>query len=180
MENSSAPTELEQSYRSVPDNDRTPTPPSSPYPLECLTNNDADSALNPTTPPHHSQPDEDKRPTISGPMKKEEIGRPYEEIEFEDKKVNGTLSARSNGEVIGTKIPAGATTEGLPQGVLYRVRATYKYTREDVDEISFEVGDIIQVVEYEDPEEQEEGWLCGVKEGTSEKGLFPANFTRPL
>lgn len=133
------------------------------------------------------------RPTISGPMthKKEEIGRPYEEIEFEDKKVNGTLSsARSNGDVIGTKIPpdggiqngtlTGATTEGLPQGVLYRVRATYKYTREDVDEISFEVGDIIQVVEYEDPEEQEEGWLCGIKEGTTDKGLFPANFTRPL
>ncbi|XP_053654263.2 myc box-dependent-interacting protein 1 isoform X6 [Cherax quadricarinatus] len=165
------------------------------------------------------------RPTISGPVttNKEETGRPYEEIEFEDKKVNGTVSpqARTNGEVIGTKIPpaggsalsngpsftsplaeldkkveeiydipvdgglqpsvsAGATTEGLPQGVLYRVRATYKYTREDVDEISFEVGDTIQVVEYEDPEEQEEGWLTGIKEGTMEKGLFPANFTRPI
>ncbi|KAK8727301.1 hypothetical protein OTU49_009802, partial [Cherax quadricarinatus] len=124
------------------------------------------------------------RPTISGPVttNKEETGRPYEEIEFEDKKVNGTVSpqARTNGEVIGTKIPPGATTEGLPQGVLYRVRATYKYTREDVDEISFEVGDTIQVVEYEDPEEQEEGWLTGIKEGTMEKGLFPANFTRPI
>ncbi|XP_069159571.1 myc box-dependent-interacting protein 1 isoform X5 [Procambarus clarkii] len=165
------------------------------------------------------------RPTISGPVttNKEETGRPYEEIEFEDKKVNGTVSpqARTNGEVIGTKIPpaagsalcngpsftsplaeldkkveeiydipvdgglqpsvsAGATTEGLPQGVLYRVRATYKYTREDVDEIGFEVGDTIQVVEYDDPEEQEEGWLTGIKEGTQEKGLFPANFTRPI
>lgn len=27
---------------------------------------------------------------------------------------------------------------------------------------------------------QEEGWLMGQKEGTNEKGLFPANFTRPL
>ncbi|XP_066983969.1 myc box-dependent-interacting protein 1 isoform X3 [Macrobrachium rosenbergii] len=217
MENSSssAPMETEQSYKPIPDNDHAPTPPSSPLPIESLANNGADSALNPTPPPtHNSQADEDKRPTISGPMthKKEEIGRPYEEIEFEDKKVNGTLSsARSNGEVIGTKvppaaesalsngpsftspladldkkveeiydIPVGATTEGLPQGVLYRVRATYKYTREDVDEISFEVGDIIQVVEYDDPEEQEEGWLCGIKEGSGEKGLFPANFTRPL
>lgn len=274
MENSSssAPMETEQSYKPIPDNDHAPTPPSSPLPIESLANNGADSALNPTPPPtHNSQADEDKRPTISGPMthKKEEIGRPYEEIEFEDKKVNGTLSsARSNGEVIGTKVPpgmgvsrqgqgneslessevanatgnlelvdsppgaqdpgtmapsvspaaesalsngpsftspladldkkveeiydipvdggiqngtlTGATTEGLPQGVLYRVRATYKYTREDVDEISFEVGDIIQVVEYDDPEEQEEGWLCGIKEGSGEKGLFPANFTRPL
>lgn len=34
------------------------------------------------------------------------------------------------------------------------MKATYKYTREDVDELSFEVGEIIQVIEYDDPEEQ--------------------------
>ncbi|XP_050074077.1 myc box-dependent-interacting protein 1 isoform X2 [Anopheles maculipalpis] len=72
------------------------------------------------------------------------------------------------------------TTADLPPGVLYRVKATYKYVREDVDELSFEVGDVINVVEYEDPEDQEEGWLMGTKEGTNEKGMFPANFTRPL
>lgn len=27
---------------------------------------------------------------------------------------------------------------------------------------------------------QEEGWLMGVKENSGEKGMFPANFTRPL
>ena len=42
----------------------------------------------------------------------------------------------------------------MPPGVLYRVKATYKYTREDMDELSFEVGEIIRVVEYDDPEEQ--------------------------
>uniref|UniRef100_A0A2M3Z2X1 Putative amphiphysin n=1 Tax=Anopheles braziliensis TaxID=58242 RepID=A0A2M3Z2X1_9DIPT len=73
-----------------------------------------------------------------------------------------------------------ATTTDLPPGVLYRVKATYKYVREDVDELSFDVGDIIDVVEYEDPEDQEEGWLMGTKAGTNEKGMFPANFTRPL
>ncbi|XP_063218203.1 myc box-dependent-interacting protein 1 isoform X2 [Bacillus rossius redtenbacheri] len=77
-------------------------------------------------------------------------------------------------------IPVGATTDNLPPGVLYRVKATYKYTREDVDELSFDVGEVISVVEYDDPEEQEEGWLMGVKEGSGEKGMFPANFTRPL
>ena len=49
---------------------------------------------------------------------------------------------------------AGATTENLPPGVLYRVKATYKYNKEDTDELSFDVGEIIRVVEYEDPEEQ--------------------------
>ncbi|XP_076031779.1 amphiphysin isoform X2 [Oratosquilla oratoria] len=187
-----------------------------------------------------SHSDDDNRPTISAPVTpaKEDQGRPYEEIEFEDKKVNGSAPgspARTNGTVVGTVVPpvtgvavegaggdesyeivdpgivqngptfssplkdinkkveeiydipvesthTGATTEGLPSGVLYRVRATYKYTREDVDELSFEVGEIINVVEYDDPEEQEEGWLCGYKETTSvnEKGLFPANFTRPI
>jgi hypothetical protein len=48
----------------------------------------------------------------------------------------------------------GASTENLPPGVLYRVKATYKYNREDVDELSFDVGEIIQVIEYDDPEEQ--------------------------
>ncbi|CAG9560052.1 unnamed protein product [Danaus chrysippus] len=74
-------------------------------------------------------------------------------------------------------IPVGAT---LAPGALYRVRATYRYTREDSDELSFDVGDIIRVVEYDDPDEQEEGWLMGIKESTNEKGMFPANFTRPI
>ncbi|XP_033365906.1 myc box-dependent-interacting protein 1 isoform X4 [Bombus vosnesenskii] len=80
----------------------------------------------------------------------------------------------------GTNFSLGATTDNLPPGVLYRVKATYKYRREDVDELSFDVGDIIRVVEYDDPEEQEQGWLMGIKEDTNEKGMFPANFTKPL
>ncbi|XP_033247251.1 myc box-dependent-interacting protein 1 isoform X5 [Drosophila miranda] len=73
-----------------------------------------------------------------------------------------------------------ANTADLPAGVLYRVKATYGYVKEDVDELSFEIGDTIRVIEYDDPEDQEEGWLMGQKEGTNEKGLFPANFTRPI
>jgi hypothetical protein len=34
------------------------------------------------------------------------------------------------------------------------VKAAYKYQAEDVDELNFEVGEIIQVVEYDDPDEQ--------------------------
>merc|ERR1712062_889810 len=74
----------------------------------------------------------------------------------------------------------GASTDNLPPGVLYKVKATYKYQAEDMDELSFEVGELIDVMEYDDPEEQEEGWLCGAKESTGQKGLFPANFTKPI
>ena len=37
---------------------------------------------------------------------------------------------------------------------MYRVKASYKYQAEDVDELAFEVGEVINVVEYEDPEDQ--------------------------
>jgi amphiphysin len=77
-------------------------------------------------------------------------------------------------------VPVGATTENLPPGVLYLVKASYKYQAEDVDELAFEVGEVINVVEYEDPEDQEEGWLMGYKESNGQKGMFPANFTRPI
>merc|ERR1712156_165938 len=78
------------------------------------------------------------------------------------------------------QIPAGASTDNLPPGVLYKVKATYKYQAEDMDELSFEVGELIDVIECDDPEEQEEGWLMGAKESTGQKGLFPANFTKPI
>merc|ERR1719471_1218929 len=87
-----------------------------------------------------------------------------------------------NGAVIQASeaVPSSASTDNLPPGVLYKVKATYKYQAEDMDELAFEVGEIIQVVEYDDPEEQEEGWLMGMKEATGQKGLFPANFTKPI
>ena len=34
------------------------------------------------------------------------------------------------------------------------MKASYKYQAEDVDELNFEVGEIVHVVAYEDPDEQ--------------------------
>ena len=34
---------------------------------------------------------------------------------------------------------SGATTDNLPPGVLYQVKAAYKYQAEDMDELQFEV-----------------------------------------
>ncbi|CAH0725397.1 unnamed protein product, partial [Brenthis ino] len=110
---------------------------------------------------------------------KKQDGEKEKEIEKEmDKKETEKQNETKNEEVY--DIPVGATLGGLPAGALYRVRATYRYTREDSDELSFDVGDVIRVVEYDDPDEQEEGWLMGIKESTNEKGMFPANFTRPI
>ena len=48
----------------------------------------------------------------------------------------------------------GANTDGLPEGVLYQVKASYRYQAEDVDELNFDVGEVINVVEYDDPDDQ--------------------------
>ena len=36
------------------------------------------------------------------------------------------------------------------------MKASYKYQAEDVDELAFDVGEIVNVVEYDDPEDQVE------------------------
>jgi len=94
--------------------------------------------------------------------------------------LNGSSRLNGNTRPDMYDIPSGASTDNLPPGVLYKVKATYKYQAEDMDELAFEVGELIQVIEYDDPEEQEEGWLMGMKESTGQKGLFPANFTKPI
>lgn len=63
---------------------------------------------------------------------------------------------------------------------LYKVKTNYKYLAEDVDELCFEADEIIQVVEFDKTQEPEEGWLMGVREVNGQRGLFPANFTRPF
>jgi len=104
----------------------------------------------------------------------------YEPVGAGNSDLNGSSRLNGNGRPDVYDIPSGASTDNLPPGVLYKVKATYKYQAEDMDELAFEVGEMIQVVEYDDPEEQEEGWLMGVKESTGQKGLFPANFTKPI
>merc|ERR1712227_468597 len=59
--------------------------------------------------------------------------------------VNGSSRLNENGRPDVYDIPCGASTDNLPPGVLYKVKATYKYQAEDMDELAFEVGEIIQV-----------------------------------
>ena len=73
---------------------------------------------------------------------------------------------------------SGASTDNLPPGVLYKVKATYKYQAEDMDELQFEVGEIIDVVEYEDPEEQVKQFLHGLNQ--SKLGLPSYSWSEPV
>nr|CAB3221500.1 amphiphysin [Phallusia mammillata] len=73
----------------------------------------------------------------------------------------------------------------LPPHYLYTVQALYPYQGADEDELTFGKGDIIYVVEFPDPEEQDDGWQMGIArsawEGTGSTscmGVFPENFTK--
>ncbi|KAM9327915.1 myc box-dependent-interacting protein 1b isoform 1-T1 [Pholidichthys leucotaenia] len=85
--------------------------------------------------------------------------------------------------------PQGAVTNGsdgeLPPGFLYKVKAVHDYTATDGDELELKIGDIVLVLAIDNPEEQDDGWLMGMKEShwiqkkdISAKGVFPENFTQ--
>ncbi|XP_050406909.1 myc box-dependent-interacting protein 1 isoform X2 [Patella vulgata] len=78
------------------------------------------------------------------------------------------------------KSPPAVKSKDAPPTVLYEVEATHPYNGEDTDELTFDTGDLIWVVPYENPEEQDEGWVMGVKQTNGVKGVFPENFTKKI
>ncbi|XP_041834743.1 myc box-dependent-interacting protein 1b isoform X10 [Melanotaenia boesemani] len=75
----------------------------------------------------------------------------------------------------------------LPPGFLYKVKAIHEYTATDGDELELQIGDIVLVLAFDNPDEQDDGWLMGMKESqwlqnkeTSTKGVFPENFTQKV
>ncbi|KAM6397836.1 myc box-dependent-interacting protein 1 isoform 27-T27 [Pluvialis apricaria] len=93
-----------------------------------------------------------------------------------------TFPATVNGTVEG-----GASSErsDMPPGFLFKVQAMHDYVATDSDELQLKAGDVVLVIPFENPEEQDEGWLMGVKESDwiqhkeldQCRGVFPENFT---
>ncbi|XP_064875690.1 myc box-dependent-interacting protein 1 isoform X3 [Oncorhynchus nerka] len=88
---------------------------------------------------------------------------------------------------------AAAATNGdsetveMPPGFLFKVTTMHDYAANDSDELEMKAGDIVLVVAFDNPEEQDEGWLMGMKQEdwiqnkqSSLKGVFPENFTSRL
>ncbi|NXV16508.1 BIN1 protein, partial [Cepphus grylle] len=88
--------------------------------------------------------------------------------------VNGTVEGSSSSE-----------RADMPPGFLFKVQAMHDYTATDSDELQLKAGDVVLVIPFENPEEQDEGWLMGVKESDwiqhkeldQCRGVFPENFT---
>ncbi|CAJ1086892.1 myc box-dependent-interacting protein 1b isoform X1 [Xyrichtys novacula] len=75
----------------------------------------------------------------------------------------------------------------LPPGFLYKVKAIHDYAATDGDELELKMGDAVLVMAFDNPDEQDDGWLLGVKEShwvqskdISAKGVFPENFTQKV
>ncbi|XP_005397680.1 PREDICTED: myc box-dependent-interacting protein 1 isoform X6 [Chinchilla lanigera] len=93
-----------------------------------------------------------------------------------------TFSATVNGTVEGA---SGAGRLDLPPGFMFKVQAQHDYTATDTDELQLKAGDVVLVIPFQNPEEQDEGWLMGVKESDWNqhkelekcRGVFPENFT---
>ncbi|XP_031815733.1 myc box-dependent-interacting protein 1 isoform X4 [Sarcophilus harrisii] len=96
-----------------------------------------------------------------------------------------TFPATVNGTVEGS---TPSKRSDLPPGFMFKVQAQHDYTATDSDELQLKAGDVVLVIPFENPEEQDEGWLMGVKESDWHqhkelekcRGVFPENFTEKV
>uniref|UniRef100_A0A8C5HZ55 Myc box-dependent-interacting protein 1 n=1 Tax=Gouania willdenowi TaxID=441366 RepID=A0A8C5HZ55_GOUWI len=73
----------------------------------------------------------------------------------------------------------------MPPGFMFKVM--HDYAANDTDELEMKAGDIVLVIPFDNPEEQDDGWLMGIIESEWQKnkenptkGVFPENFTQRL
>ncbi|CAG09265.1 unnamed protein product [Tetraodon nigroviridis] len=67
------------------------------------------------------------------------------------------------------------------------VQVMHDYAPNDTDELEMKAGDVVLVIPFENPDEQDDGWLMGMKQHdwqqnkeNAAKGVFPENFTQRL
>ncbi|KAF7654480.1 hypothetical protein LDENG_00069300 [Lucifuga dentata] len=76
---------------------------------------------------------------------------------------------------------------GLPDDFLFKVETMHEFEAANSDELELKKGDIVLVVPTASAEDQDAGWLTGIKESEwltlgvgAQRGLFPENFTQRL
>ncbi|XP_068575836.1 myc box-dependent-interacting protein 1b isoform X6 [Cebidichthys violaceus] len=103
----------------------------------------------------------------------------------------GAKSEETNHSESASSAPKSEVTNGsggdLPPGFLYKVKAVHEYAATDGDELELKIGDDVLVLAFDNPDEQDDGWLLGVQEShwvqkkdISVKGVFPENFTQKV
>ncbi|KAJ3584433.1 hypothetical protein NHX12_014928, partial [Muraenolepis orangiensis] len=180
--------------RPTPSLSRGPSPGPDDYANQALGSGPA--VTSPTSMPQPEQPSagqEETQPPCEAPQSwvdpESSEGLNYEQPSYaqprwdEDSRTPGDWGDAGEGV-------QNAVTEGdeeLPQGFLYKVKAVHDYTATDGDELELKSGDTVLVLAFDCPDEQDDGWLVGVKEShwlenkdISIKGVFPENFTQKV
>ncbi|XP_036452985.1 amphiphysin isoform X3 [Colossoma macropomum] len=84
-----------------------------------------------------------------------------------------------------SQIAKDISSSGMPPGFIFKVETMHDFEAANPDELELKRGDIVLVVPTELVEDQDAGWLTGIKESdwlqhgaSAQKGLFPENFTQ--
>ncbi|XP_049629074.1 myc box-dependent-interacting protein 1 isoform X4 [Suncus etruscus] len=176
----------------VPAKGSSPSPPPDGSPAatpEIRVNHEPEPATTPgaTLPKSPSQPAEATEvtggtPAVAGAQEPGETAASEPASSSLPAVVVETFSATVNGTVEGSSGPGRLD---LPPGFMFKVQAQHDYTATDTDELQLKAGDVVLVIPFQNPEEQDEGWLMGVKESDWNqhkelekcRGVFPENFT---
>ncbi|XP_042188304.1 amphiphysin isoform X3 [Callorhinchus milii] len=116
----------------------------------------------------------------------EEVKPAGEEVKQDGQKVSvGAPSAPQQQSEPKTEVGG---VQGMPANFQFKVKALHNFDAASEDELNMEPGDIVLVILSDKVEEQDAGWLLGIKESDwlqygdakGHKGLFPENFTQRL
>ncbi|XP_062302368.1 myc box-dependent-interacting protein 1b isoform X2 [Osmerus eperlanus] len=115
-------------------------------------------------------------------------GQPqWEKIADGEGELASTDSAEAAADTAGSPVTNGSDGVDMPDGFTFKVKAMHDYAATDGDELDMKAGDVVLVIAFDNPDEQDDGWLMGVKEdhwlqhkNMSIKGVFPENFTQRL
>ncbi|XP_076091803.1 myc box-dependent-interacting protein 1-like isoform X4 [Mytilus galloprovincialis] len=128
--------------------------------------------------PQEPPPEDDDIPTKAAPAvenKNEDSDHYYDRVPDQ----LDVSDDKDNDEDNFYEIPSSSKIpDVLPDDCLYVVVATHVYKNEDEDELPFEAGELIYVLPFDDPDDQDDGWLLGMRKSDGKKGVFPENFTK--
>ncbi|XP_068998364.1 amphiphysin isoform X6 [Embiotoca jacksoni] len=96
---------------------------------------------------------------------------------------NGVMS---ESQTVKHMSPSGDVS-GLPDDFLFKVETMHDFEAANSDELELQRGDVVLVVPTASAEDQDAGWLTGIRESdwlahgvSAHKGLFPENFIQRL
>ncbi|KAI4900312.1 hypothetical protein NFI96_028599 [Prochilodus magdalenae] len=99
--------------------------------------------------------------------------------------ITSPTAISGNDETPDSQIAKDISSSGMPPGFLYKVETMHDFEAANPDELELKRGDIVLVVPTELVEDQDAGWLTGIRESdwlqrgaSAQKGLFPENFTQ--